>query len=42
MHFPLVLTPLGWVVLGAAAYLVYKAGKKAGERTTAKSEPKKS
>lgn len=46
MHLPLMLTPLGWIVLGAAGYLVYRAGKKAGEKsagkTTEKSEAKSS
>ncbi len=27
---PLVSNPLGWAVLGAAGYVTYKAGKKAG------------
>ena len=44
MHLPLALTPWGWVVLGAAGYLVYRAGKKAGEKAAEKDDkkPKKS
>jgi hypothetical protein len=38
MHFPLLLTPLGWVVLGAAGYLVYRAGKTAGKKEVEKNE----
>ncbi|WP_020586301.1 hypothetical protein [Desulfobacter curvatus] len=33
MNVPVVAHPLGWVVLGAAGYLTYKAGKKAGKNT---------
>jgi hypothetical protein len=40
MHLPLLFTPLGWVVLGAAGYLVYRAGKKAGEKSVGKEEKK--
>jgi hypothetical protein len=36
MHMPLLLTPLGWVVLGAAGYLVYRAGKNAGKKESEK------
>ena len=28
-----VANPVGWAVLGAAGYLTYKAGKKAGKKT---------
>lgn len=42
MHFPLILSPVGWVVLAAAGYLVYRSGKKAGEKSTEKSEAKPS
>ena len=38
MHFPLVMHPLGWVVLGTAGYLVYRAGKKAGKKEPEKSD----
>jgi hypothetical protein len=40
MHLPLLVSPLGWIVLGAAGYLVYKAGKKSGEKTAEKEEKK--
>jgi hypothetical protein len=40
MHFPLLLTPLGWVVLGAAGYVVYRAGKKSGKREAERREEK--
>ncbi|MGD9824363.1 hypothetical protein [Desulfobacter sp.] len=33
MSVPVVAHPLGWVILGAAGYLTYKAGKKAGKKT---------
>ena len=33
MSVPVVAHPLGWVVLGAAGYLTYKAGKKDGKKT---------
>ena len=29
---PLVASPAGWVVLGAAGYITYKVGKKAGKK----------
>lgn len=32
MSVPVVAHPLGWIVLGAAGYLTYKAGKKAGKK----------
>jgi hypothetical protein len=39
MHcFPFILSPLGWVALGAAGYLVYRAGKKSGKKETEKTE----
>jgi hypothetical protein len=41
MHVPLLLSPLGWVVLGATSYLAFKAGKKAGQKETEKEAPKK-
>jgi hypothetical protein len=40
MHFPLLLTPLGWVVMGAAGYVVYRAGKKSGRKEAEQSEKK--
>ncbi len=30
-YLPLTATPLGWVILGASGYMLYKAGKKKGE-----------
>jgi hypothetical protein len=33
MSAPVVASPLGWVVLGAAGYITYKAGKKSGKKT---------
>ncbi len=34
VFLPLLTTnPLGWAVLGAAGYLTYKAGKKAGQKS---------
>jgi hypothetical protein len=36
MHLPLLVTPLGWVVLGATGYLLYKAGKKSGKKEAEK------
>ncbi len=35
MSAPLVSSPVGWIVLGAAGYITYKAGKKAGKKTEA-------
>ncbi len=32
MHLPLLVSPLGWVVLGATGYMLYKAGKKSGKK----------
>lgn len=32
MSAPLVASPVGWVVLGAAGYITYKVGKKAGKK----------
>jgi len=40
MHIPLLLTPLGWVVVGATGYLVYRAGKKAGMKASEKDKSK--
>ena len=40
MHFPLLLSPFGWVVLGAAGYIAYRAGKKAGKKDVEKTEQK--
>ena len=41
MHLPLIVTPLGWVVLGAAGYLLYQAGKKSGKKDAEKNTEKK-
>jgi len=35
MSVPVVAHPLGWVVIGAAGFFTYKAGKKAGKKTEA-------
>jgi hypothetical protein len=40
MHLPLLVTPLGWVVLGATGYLLYRAGKKSGKKEAEKSTEK--
>ena len=32
LHLPLFSHPLGWVVIGAAVYLLYKSGKRAGQK----------
>ena len=32
VHLPLFFSPIGWVVLGAAGYLLYQSGKKAGQK----------
>lgn len=32
MNVPVVAHPLGWIVLGTAGFLTYKAGKKAGKK----------
>ncbi|MCG8553410.1 MAG: hypothetical protein MI799_23645 [Desulfobacterales bacterium] len=32
MSAPLVANPAGWVVLGAAGYITYKVGKRAGKK----------
>ncbi len=37
LYLPLTATPLGWVVLGASGYLLYKAGKKKGQEEAAAS-----
>ena len=34
MSVPIVAHPLGWVILGGAGYLAYKAGKKTEEDST--------
>jgi hypothetical protein len=41
MYIPLAATPLGWVILGVAGYLVCRAGKNAGKRESEK-RPEKS
>lgn len=33
MSVPVVSHPIGWIILGGAGFLAYKAGKKAGKRT---------
>jgi hypothetical protein len=33
MNLPVVTHPLGWVILGGAGFLAYKAGKKSGKKT---------
>jgi len=35
-----VVNPLGWLVLGATGYLIYQAGKKAGNRPSERSTEK--
>ncbi len=30
LYIPLTTTPLGWLILGAGGYALYKAGKKRG------------
>lgn len=40
MYLPIVVSPLGWVVLGAAGYLLYKAGKKSGQKEAEKGTDK--
>lgn len=42
MYFPIAVSPLGWVVLGVAGYLVYQAGKNAGKKESEKSPQKSS
>jgi hypothetical protein len=32
MPVPFFSHPIGWLVLGAVGYLIYKSGKKAGEK----------
>jgi hypothetical protein len=32
MNLPVVTHPLGWVILGGAGFLAYKAGKKSGKK----------
>lgn len=32
MTIPVVAHPIGWVILGAAGFITYKAGKKAGKK----------
>jgi hypothetical protein len=40
MHLPLLITPLGWVVVGATGYFLYKAGKKSGKKEAEKNAEK--
>ncbi len=35
VYVPLAAHPLGWVLLGTGAYLLYKAGKKNGQKQAA-------
>lgn len=35
MSVPIVSHPIGWIILGGAGFLAYKAGKKAGKKTEA-------
>ena len=37
MYIPCILTPLGWLAVGAAGYLLYRAGKKSGKKEAEKS-----
>ncbi|GAB6147264.1 hypothetical protein [Desulfocicer niacini] len=38
MAFPLLLSPLGWLALGAGGYVCYKLGRKKGEDERAAAE----
>jgi threonine/homoserine/homoserine lactone efflux protein len=40
MYVPCVIGPLGWIVIGGAAYLIYRAGKKSGKKAAEKSVEK--
>ncbi len=37
LYLPLTATPLGWIILGASGYALYKAGKKKGLEESAAS-----
>ncbi len=32
LHIPLFYNPIGWIVLGATGYLLYKSGRKTGRK----------
>ncbi len=34
-YLPFTATPLGWVILGASGYALYRAGKKKGQEESA-------
>lgn len=34
IYIPLTATPLGWLILGAGGYALYRAGKKKGAEET--------
>ncbi len=39
MHcLPLLSNPIGWLILGAAGYLLYKSGKKSGKQEAEESK----
>jgi hypothetical protein len=42
MYVSCLLTPLGWLVVGATGYLLYRAGKKSGKKEAEKSAEKAS
>lgn len=42
MQVPFFSHPIGWLVLGAVGYLVYRSGKKAGEKEAEGKEESKS
>ncbi len=39
-YIPLTTNPVGWLILGASGYMLYKAGKKKGEEEAAASRIK--
>ena len=40
MYVSCLLAPLGWIAIGAAGYMLYRAGKKSGEKSVEKQEKK--
>ncbi len=42
LRIPFLFNPVGWVLLGGAGYLLYKAGKKAGEQDREKEDESQS
>ncbi|PIE57042.1 MAG: hypothetical protein CSA34_01710 [Desulfobulbus propionicus] len=38
LYVPLTAHPLGWLILGAGGYALYKAGKKKGEKEVTSTE----